>query len=183
MGDTNKEVELSPQDIDYIIGSHQFEPRKLRRDQRGYLDPRERLAYGHHFRRLNAEGRTYRTIAAEFDCGSATVQRLIFESREASLPVAREQANKAELDVLEVLADKVMPRALSDDPDVAGPAIMQALKIIDLRAKLTGAFAPVQVEAQVVQVTQEDLEMQELVREAKARETTVAVDGDRAAAR
>lgn len=48
-------------------------------------------------------------------------------------------------------------------------SVLAALKVADHRAKLLGLYAPVKVDAQVAEVTQADLELQALLREAKTR--------------
>ena len=164
--------DLTPKDVEFIVSNHEFEPRKLRRDGFKSIDKRERLAYGHHFRHLNAQGKSQYAIAKDFDCSQAIVSILISESRAASEPIAREAANKAELETNAVLLDKWMPRALSDDAEVAAAAMPHIVKLLDMRARLTGAYAPEQVETTYTQVTQADLELTDLVNEAKTRAAT-----------
>lgn len=56
-----------------------------------------------------------------------------------------------------------------DDPDVRLKAMDRMLKIGERRSKLLGLDAPQRVDATVTETTQADLELDEMVREAKAR--------------
>jgi transposase-like protein len=167
-------ADLSPQDVEFIVSNHEFEPRKLRRDQFGQIDKRERVAYGHHFRWLNIEqGKTYRTIAREFDCSHVTVMNLINQARAVSNAEAGARADGVELAMMEALRERWTAASLDPDPDIAGPATVHLLKIADMRAKLTGAYAPVQVDATVVEVTAAERELQELIAQ-QERDNAVA---------
>lgn len=64
----------------------------------------------------------------------------------------------------------MLPVVIVDDKKILG-AIDRLVRISESRRKLVGLDAPVKVQAdvQVTETTQEDLELQELIREAKAR--------------
>ncbi len=55
-------------------------------------------------------------------------------------------------------------------------AVNAALRVSERRAKLLGLDQPVKADVQVTQVTQEDLELQELVREAQVARALAAED-------
>jgi transcriptional regulator with XRE-family HTH domain len=64
----------------------------------------------------------------------------------------------------------MVPVQVVDDRKILG-AVDRLVRISESRRKLTGLDAPVKVQAdvQVTETTQEDLELQELIREAKAK--------------
>jgi hypothetical protein len=65
---------------------------------------------------------------------------------------------------------EMVPMLIVDDKKILG-AVDRLVRISESRRKLCGLDAPVKVQAdvQVTETTQEDLELQELIREAKAK--------------
>jgi len=85
------------------------------------------------------------------------------------LPLAAEWRQRT-IDRLTIAINKLMEQI--EDPRQAGRLARNAevlAKTEERLSKMLGADAPVQVEAQVTETTQADLELQELLREAKAR--------------
>lgn len=109
-------------------------------------------------------GKSQREVASHFGMSQPTVSRLLQDFwKHWTLPRA-DEARKHELNIVDKVIDAWLPTAVSGDKDAAAVVA----KFMDRRAKLTGSDAPIKVDAQVTEVTQQDLELQELVREAAA---------------
>ncbi len=72
-----------------------------------------------------------------------------------------------------IIATVPQDHVILDHNKILG-AIDRLVKISESRRKLTGLDAPVRTQVDVVETTQEDLELQELLREAKARAAAAA---------
>lgn len=142
----------------------------------------------------NAAGASERTIAKEVGLAKTTVHDIIQEYYYSTvLPVA-DDARKAQVERLEIYRQKALEileknhvvvqhgkvvqykdpitgelSPLEDDA-VTLAAIDRVLKIEESISKLIGTAAPTKVEATVTEVTQADLELEEIMREAKARQ-------------
>lgn len=115
---------------------------------------------------LRLAGHSVRQIAAATGMSRSTVHRREHQGI-AQLPVL---ANADELRKVEVARlDRYL--AALDQRVQAGDvnAIQAALRVSDRRSKLLGLDAPIQVEGTFTEVTQEDLELAEMMREAQAR--------------
>lgn len=126
--------------------------------------------------RLRREGHDYYEISralTKFSGREVPIKLVRYRIREHWKQVEREACEEHlqwELDRLDDLQRRVS-RILKDevDEELTLKAIDRALKIADRRAKLLGLDAPQRVDATVTETTQQDLELQEMVREAKAR--------------
>lgn len=115
---------------------------------------------------LRLAGKTFRQIAVETGLAVATVHKRI----EAHI-AQRVQPLADELRAIEV--DRLDRYLVALDAQIQeGRAVARnvevAVRVSERRAKLLGIDAPEKVEAIVTQVTQEDLALAELVREANA---------------
>lgn len=141
-----------------------------------------------HAARLRAEHWTYQAIATELGIDKSTAIRSVRRAlREACLGPAKElvemEASRLEAiydEVLDILqADHVVishGRIVYDsdgntlpDYDIKLRAVDRALRARESFRKLMGLDQPTKVDATVTEVTQQDLELQEMLREAKAR--------------
>lgn len=115
---------------------------------------------------LKRKGMSVRAIADELKMSSSTVQaRLKAAYAELVLPLA-EEVRKLDLERIDAYLVRLEDRLeQGEDPIRVVPI---ALKALERRAKLTGADAPIQVDATVTETTQQDLELAEMLREAKA---------------
>jgi hypothetical protein len=141
---------------------------------------------------LRLAGRTHRQIAADMGISHGTVQNLLREEIANRLDPLKDQYLQYELDRLDhmqqaVLAvlqqpwtavvapgpNGVQTYVIPDDRKILG-AVDRLIRISESRRKLCGLDAPVKVQAdvQVTETTQEDMELQELIREAKAKAET-----------
>lgn len=111
-------------------------------------------------------GWTLQAIADETGLAIGTVHKRIQARIEARVQPKADELRAVEVDRL----DRYLKRL--DEQIEQGYAIARntevAVRVSERRARLLGIDAPQQVEATVVQVTQEDLALAELVREAQA---------------
>lgn len=142
---------------------------------------------------LRLDGRTLRQIGDDLGISRTTVQKLLVEEHTERLDPLKDQYLQYELDRLDRLqqiavamlqAPWTVHHGIGPDgvawslpvPDHAklNATIATALRISESRRKLVGLDAPVKVQAdvQVTETTQEDLELQELIQEAKAKADT-----------
>ncbi len=112
---------------------------------------------------LRLTGMSIERIAEATGIPRSTVHdRIQAEIRARVTPLA-DEVRKMELDRLDAWLAKLDAK-IEKDPIRAIPV---AVKVSESRRKLLGVDAPVQVEATVTEVTQEDLALAELVREAQ----------------
>jgi hypothetical protein len=118
---------------------------------------------------LRLTGMSLDRIAKETRLSKGTVHnRIQAEIAARVLPLA-DEVRKMELDRLDRWLEKL--DAQIQDDEAAGRVarnIEVAVKVAERRAKLLGIDAPEKVEATVHEVTQEDIALAELVREAQA---------------
>jgi hypothetical protein len=139
---------------------------------------------------LRLRGRTLRQIGEDMGISHETVRVLLGEEIANRLDPLKDQYLQYELDRLDhmqqaviavldnpgkvvsgVTADgRTWTALVVDDHKILG-AVDRLVRISESRRKLCGLDAPVKVQAdvQVTETTQEDLELQELLREAKAK--------------
>ncbi len=151
---------------------------------------------------LRLRGRTIRQIADDMGCSTAKVHTLLREELKIREDPLREQLIQFELDRLDgyqqacmyVLDNpgtavvvpqpgppdddghptvEMVTHVIVDDRKILG-AIDRLVRISESRRKLLGMDAPVKTQVDIVETTQEDLELQELLREAKARAAAAA---------
>lgn len=118
---------------------------------------------------LRLTGMSLDKIVKETGLSKGTVHnRIQAEIAARVLPLA-DEVRKMELDRLDRWLEKL--DAQIHDDEAAGRVarnIEVAVKVAERRAKLLGIDAPEKVEATVTEVTQEDIALAELVREAQA---------------
>lgn len=115
---------------------------------------------------LKRKGMSVRAIAAALKMTPSTVQgRLQAAFAELVLPAA-EEVRKLDLERVDSYLKRLEDRLEQGEDPVR--VIPIALKALERRAKLTGADAPILVDATVTETTQQDLELQEMLRDAKA---------------
>lgn len=119
---------------------------------------------------LKLAGLTFQRIAAETGLSVGTVSNRIHARVGQRVDPLAEEHRAIELDRLDRWLEKL------DAQIQAGEAVARnvevAVKVSERRAKLLGIDAAEKLEAVVTEVTQADLELQELLREAKARNAT-----------
>lgn len=123
---------------------------------------------------LRLTGMSLDKIAAETHLSKGTVHNRIQAEIQAKVLPLADEVRKLELDRLDRWLAKL------DEQITAGETVPRcvevAVKVSERRARLLGIDAPQQLEATVTEVSQADLEFQELLREARTR---VAVEEQR----
>jgi transposase len=116
---------------------------------------------------LKRMGMSVRAIAAELNMSSATVQRRLQDAYdELVMPVAAE-VKKMELERLDSYLLRLEKRLQQgEDPIRVVPV---AMKVLERRARYLGLDEPEKIDATVHEVSQQDLAIAELVREAQAQ--------------
>ncbi|MFC5947062.1 hypothetical protein ACFQH9_02065 [Pseudonocardia lutea] len=122
------------------------------------------------FFNLHAQNISQREIAKQFGVSQATVQRRIAEwCAKVIVPKVEEYRaiENAKLDEICNVAGAIA-RNPEADPELRLKALDRLTRAADRRAKLNGLDAPVKADVTVHEVTQQDLELQEMLREAEA---------------
>lgn len=114
---------------------------------------------------LRLAGKTYRQVAEATGLSVGTVHTRISAHLAQRVQPLADELRAVEVDRLDRYLAK-LETELDADPIRAIPV---AVKVSERRARLLGIDAPQQVEALVTQVTQEDMEFAELIRDAQAR--------------
>lgn len=115
---------------------------------------------------LRLKGRTIRAIATEVGIAKSTAQdRLDSHIRDLVLPLA-DEVRLLELDRLDSWAARLEDRL--DDGEAPERLIPVALKVQERRARLMGLDAPERADVTVHEVSEQDVELAALIREAKA---------------
>lgn len=123
--------------------------------------------------RLRTLGLTYEQIASQLGFSDRSNARSAVErGLVAIVAEPAEELRTLELARLDELTQRAWGILDDEPPGVALQAIDRILKIQERRAKLLGLDAPTRVEAQVQETTQQDIELQELIAEARARQAT-----------
>jgi hypothetical protein len=137
---------------------------------------------------LRLRGRTIRQVADDMGISPTKVHKLLTEEIRAREDPLIEKVRQFELDRLDgyqqacmyVLDNpgtvvvvpgpggELVQHVIVDDRKILG-AIDRLVKISESRRKLLGIDAPVKTHVEVTETTQQDLEIQELIREAQAR--------------
>jgi hypothetical protein len=120
--------------------------------------------------RLRARGETYKEIGIELGISISTAHKWVEEEMKKVITPAAEDAVRMEL----IRYDQMLTR-LDDRLKAGGDAerlIPTMLRVSKARRELLGLDQPVRVDAQVHEVTQVDLGIQEMVREAQAYAAT-----------
>lgn len=132
---------------------------------------------------LRLLGKTYEYIGNELGISHQTAFTRTKNALARYAAPKAEEVRTQETARLQMTIDAAVAVATADD---ARPADrINAIKAIqhasDLIARMHGSFAPVKVEAQVTEVTQADLEIQEMIREARAHAAVAESAADTAA--
>lgn len=114
---------------------------------------------------LRCQGKTIRAIAAIMHLSKSTVENRIKDAINERLDEPVAEVIKMEIARYERYLDKLEPKIAEGDPQ----AINAAMKIGDRRARLLGLDAPTRIDARVAEVTQLDMEAEEMLREAQVR--------------
>jgi hypothetical protein len=125
---------------------------------------------------LKLTGHSIRTIADRLGCSHTWAWMLIEKEVETRKWPVVEKYRDMELGRLDELwrilwikLEELPP----DDFDHLLPLVDRIHKVGERRAKLLGLDAPVKVDATVTEVTQQDIELQEMLTEAKARASAI----------
>lgn len=135
---------------------------------------------------LRLGGRTHRQISEDLGVSTGTVHNYLREEISERLDPLKDHYLQMELDRLDHLQQVALkliehPGMVVEDHEGKTHVILdqkkiesgfdRALKVSESRRKLLGLDAPVRVQGDfsVTETTQEDLELQELIREAKAK--------------
>lgn len=118
-------------------------------------------------------GKSFRAIGEELGCSHVWARELVEREIEARKWPVVEKWREVELARLETMHQALWNLVIkaAEAGDLSGIlAVMDRIeKFGARRAKLLGLDAPIQVDATVLEVTQQDLEVQELIREAEAQ--------------
>lgn len=115
---------------------------------------------------MRLTGKSLGFIAQAEGVSKTTVFNDIEAVIKAKTEVPAQQVREMELDRLDLLLDKLMPRVEQGDVQ----AIQTALKVMDRRAKFLGLDAPTKQDVTVHQADPMDTALGELMREARARQ-------------
>ncbi len=121
---------------------------------------------------LRIKGWTYREIAAEIGVSHQTAYTWIEQEMERVITPPAKHLVKMEL----LRYDKLLRRLQEDldaggDPGRLGPTILRVSKA---RRELLGLDQPIRVDATVQEITQEDVALEAMIREAKAKQAVEA---------
>lgn len=159
------ELSLTAQDAQTMLDNIQLNPE----DWKAYRQrsDSERLALGVMCVNLHvSKGWTLRKIEQETGIPRTTITRYRdYALAKIALPTV-DEARKLEVERLESLMEVWYPLALAGDKD----ALASYMKLSSRLGEITGTNKPTQVEAVVVEVTPQELEIQRLLNEAKQQQ-------------
>lgn len=115
---------------------------------------------------LRLQGLSLRQIGAKVGLSHPSVHDILQTGYQERIYPKVDEQRALELERLDTWLCKLQPGIDQGDDK----AIATALRISERRARLVGMDAPTRVHAEVTEVTQQDLELQEMLREAQARE-------------
>ncbi|WP_274029462.1 sigma factor-like helix-turn-helix DNA-binding protein [Streptomyces sp. MMBL 11-1] len=115
--------------------------------------------------RLQLSGLTYRGMAKETGLSVATVHKRVRQALTAVIVPAVEELRTREGERLLYLLERLQPAVEAGDLD----AIKTAARLSESYRKLMGLNAPEQHSLQIHEVTQNDLELQDMIRAAQAK--------------
>lgn len=135
--------------------------------------PTDRLAQAEETLRLYKGGMSQPAIAKQLGISGPTVCRrlkLALEQRIAENADEYRKIEQERLDDLHAVTMRTLELGMTTlDTELVLKATDRVLKISAQRAALLGLNAPVRIDATVMEVTQEDVELAEMIREAKAK--------------
>ncbi|MEU6703877.1 hypothetical protein [Streptomyces wuyuanensis] len=114
---------------------------------------------------LRLDGHSFRAIAEQVGLAVSTVHDRVRDAIEQDVNPKADELRALELARLESYLVRLVPRINKGDDK----AINTAVRISESRRRLLALDMPVTVHATVHEVTQQDLELQEMIRAAKAR--------------
>lgn len=123
---------------------------------------------------LRLEGKSFRAIAAQTGLSTATVFNRVEAAIALEINPKAEQLRAIESERLDVYLDRLKTRIDKGDTH----AIQTAIRISERRSKLLGLDMPQRIEANATfhEVTQQDIELQELIRAAKAKNAVIEAE-------
>lgn len=122
---------------------------------------------------LRSQGLTFKQIADTLGIDIHSAYDAVQRALRAIVQEPAEELRRLELDRLDTLQRAAMD-ILERSPDMGAlQAVDRLLRISESRRKLLGLDAPTRVDATVHEVTQQDLALQELVNELKAKNAAV----------
>lgn len=129
---------------------------------------------------LRLTGLTYTGIGRQMGVTADRARQFVEAAIAQRIQPKARELREIEVARLDRYLEKLDPEIEAGNPK----AIAQALRVAERRARLLGLDSPVQIEMQVHEKTQADLELEEMVREAQARnamlraEITAGADDD-----
>ena len=123
---------------------------------------------------LRLEGKSFRAIADLTGIALSTVYARIEDAIALEVNPRADRLRAIECERLDLYLDRLRPRIDKGDDKAIGAAI----RISERRAKLLGLDMPQRIEASVEsrEITQQDIELQELIREAQAKNAAVEAE-------
>lgn len=118
---------------------------------------------------LMRRGKTLRTIGSEMGFSHVTAAKYRDLALMTIATPMVEDARKEMVQMMDALIEGNMEAAIGGDKDAA----TVVLRAAERKAKVLGTDAPTLVEATVHEVTQEDLALQEMIREAQAADAAL----------
>jgi hypothetical protein len=118
---------------------------------------------------MRLAGVDFTTIADRLDYSSPAAARKDFtRTMRETLDLEQETANELREVELQRL-DRLQAAAWAEAARGELKAIETVLRVIDRRCRILGLYAAVQVDATITEVTQQDLELQDILNSARAR--------------
>ncbi|WP_455362001.1 hypothetical protein [Streptomyces sp. SYSU K21746] len=114
---------------------------------------------------LRLEGHTYRDIANRLHLSIGTAFNRVRDAVDLEVSPKADELRALELARLDLYLTRLAPKITKGDDR----AINTAVRISESRRRMLGLDQPVAVHATVHEVTQQDLELQEMIRAARAR--------------
>ena len=114
---------------------------------------------------MQRQGFSLRDIGAHLGISHETVRRRITAYCEQLVLPKAEEYRTREVERCDWLIERMAPKVAMGDPQAASTT----LRAMERKAKLLGLDMPTRVDATVVQVTQEDVALMELMAEARTR--------------
>jgi hypothetical protein len=123
----------------------------------------ERLALGLVILQRHLKGKSMRTIEAELGIPLATCQRYKERALSSLQMPTVEEARREELERLEAIIVAIWPNVEAGDKD----AIASYMKVSERKAKMLGWDKPIEISSTVVEITQQERELQDMLAQAE----------------
>lgn len=165
------ERDVSPKDVEFYIENLRYERSTLAYGGVRAVKGRDRTMLALYIYGRYVAGETLDSIASDLDISHGTAHTLKMRALDTIELPTTETARKTHLDQCDRILSVWMPKAEGGDEKAAAVVA----KFLDLKAKVTGGYAPIQVETQVTEITAQERELQDMIAEQeranKARET------------